>query len=475
MKYNKNEVTGKMRDRIILQNVNRSRSLTGFASESWADVATIWAFAESKLPGSNETIIEGKNTAKNICDFTIRYISSITEESRVVFKNKIYQVKNIKISHDRRFISFQGVYYDSYSTVFGLQSCSASLLAQSSLSAALMRVIKYQSSLNAFGSVTADINFVHKVASSLNANASLIGDINFVQNMQAALLTSSSVTGNIIITKFVQASLTGAGTTAADLTVGVAFDADAQAFINAAAITDATQKSAINTLVTSLKSNGLWTKMKAIYPFVGGTASTHKFNLKDPRDLNAAYRIVFSGGWTHDNLNGITPNGINATGDTFYLGSGVDNNFALSYYTKTNIMQPNTPGLYTFGSSTSSLQTYCIIINRTNNNLASIMGRETSVAIKNYNNVAQVGLFTGSRTSSSLLKVYKNNILEDTNTVEQAGSWSTRNVFFGQPSLLAYTTMNCQFASISEGLTDTDVVNLYSVVQAYQITLNRQV
>ena len=219
MKYNKNEVTGKMRDRIILQNVNRSRSLTGFASESWADVATIWAFAESKLPGSNETIIEGKNTAKNICDFTIRYISSITEESRVVFKNKIYQVKNIKISHDRRFISFQGVYYDSYSTVIGLQLCSASLLAQSSLSAALMRVIKYQASLNAFGSVSADINFVQKVASSLNANALLSGDINFVQKAQASLLTLASVTGNITIPKTFNASLLATGTTTANLTV----------------------------------------------------------------------------------------------------------------------------------------------------------------------------------------------------------------------------------------------------------------
>ena len=114
MKYNKNEVTGKMRDRIILQNVNRSRSLTGFASESWADTATIWAFAESKLPGSNETIIDGKNTAKNVCDFTIRYISTITEESRVVWGDKLYQVKNLKVSHDRRFISFQGTFYDSY-------------------------------------------------------------------------------------------------------------------------------------------------------------------------------------------------------------------------------------------------------------------------------------------------------------------------------------------------------------------------
>jgi len=72
MKYNKNEVTGKMRDRIILQNVTRVRSLSGFASESWADIATIWAFAESKLTGSNKTIIDCKSATNKVWDFTIR-------------------------------------------------------------------------------------------------------------------------------------------------------------------------------------------------------------------------------------------------------------------------------------------------------------------------------------------------------------------------------------------------------------------
>jgi hypothetical protein len=67
-------------------------------------------------------------------------------------------------------------------------------------------------------------------------------------------------------------------------------DVDALAFIAAASITDSTQQSAIDTLVKSLKSANIWTKMKALYPFVGGTATTHKFNLKDPRDLDAAYR-----------------------------------------------------------------------------------------------------------------------------------------------------------------------------------------
>jgi hypothetical protein len=83
----------------------------------------------------------------------------------------------------------------------------------------LMRVIKYQASLNAFGSVSADISFVQKVASSLNANALLSGDISFVQKAQASLLTSASVTGNITIPKTFNASLLATGTTTANLTV----------------------------------------------------------------------------------------------------------------------------------------------------------------------------------------------------------------------------------------------------------------
>ena len=97
--------------------------------------------------------------------------------------------------------------------------------------------------------------------------------------------------------------------------VGLTTDADAQAFITAAAITDATQKSAIDTLVTGLKTDGIWTKMKAIYPFVGGTATTHKYNLKDPRDLDAAFRLVFNGGWTHSST-GALPNGTNGYANT---------------------------------------------------------------------------------------------------------------------------------------------------------------
>ena len=114
------------------------------------------------------------------------------------------------------------------------------------------------------------------------------------------------------------------------------FDPDAQAFITAAGITDNTQKTAINTLVLDMKGFGIWTKMKAIYPFVGGTASSHKFNLKNPLDTNAAFRLSFIGGWTHD-ANGIKANGTNGYADTFFVPSvqySVIDNAHISIYSR---------------------------------------------------------------------------------------------------------------------------------------------
>lgn len=93
-------------------------------------------------------------------------------------------------------------------------------------------------------------------------------------------------------------------------------DLDATTFLTAASITDSTQSSAINTLVKDLKRFGLWNKIKAFYPFVGGTPESHKWNLKDPRDTNDAYRLTFSGGWTHSST-GVKCNGSNTSADTF--------------------------------------------------------------------------------------------------------------------------------------------------------------
>lgn len=85
-----------------------------------------------------------------------------------------------------------------------------------------------------------------------------------------------------------------------------AFDTDALAFIIAAGITDNTQKTAVNDFVIALKDASIWTKMLAVYPFIGGTAASHKYNLKDPQDTDAAFRLTFSSGTNTHNSAGWT-------------------------------------------------------------------------------------------------------------------------------------------------------------------------
>jgi hypothetical protein len=82
-------------------------------------------------------------------------------------------------------------------------------------------------------------------------------------------------------------------------------DFHADAFIAATGITDATIKNAIRYRVEAKKKAGTWYKTFADYPFVGGTASTHKFNLKDASDTDEAFRLTYhTSGVTHSS-NGV--------------------------------------------------------------------------------------------------------------------------------------------------------------------------
>ena len=76
-------------------------------------------------------------------------------------------------------------------------------------------------------------------------------------------------------------------------------DLDIAAFIEATGISGIDIE-AITTLVEDLKANNLWDRMKAIYPMIGGTSTTCKYNLKNPQDTDAAYRLDFQGGWIHN-------------------------------------------------------------------------------------------------------------------------------------------------------------------------------
>ncbi len=266
-------------------------------------------------------------------------------------------------------------------------------------------------------------------------------------------------------------------------------DTDASAFITAAGITDSTQKIAINNLTINLKGYGLWTKMDAIYPFVGGTSTTHKFNLKNPADTDGAFRLVFYGGVTH-NSNGVTFNGTTGYADTFFVPSvqiGSTEYSSLSLYSRTN-------------SITSTIRTDMAV---NHFNYAGITGAfwlsagynsTTSVAIfqsdlpnaYTYNyfgaqgtNTNTTGFYSG-RLDATTAAVYKNGslITADTFAKQSTRSAPSTSLIIGADryngSPRRYTDKNLAFAHIGTSMTATDMSDLYTIVQAYQTSLSRQ-
>jgi hypothetical protein len=247
-------------------------------------------------------------------------------------------------------------------------------------------------------------------------------------------------------------------------------DPDAVAFLTAAAITDPTITSAIDTLVVDLKGYGIWTKMKALYPFVGGTASTHKFNLVNPLDTNAAFRLVFFGGWTHGST-GALPNGTNGYADTFFIPS--TNFTSLNNKSFGNYIGTNTNIGIDMGSLNSSFTGDQIVSRITN-----ISGHNSS----NINTVTVAssdsrGFWLSTRINSTQAKLYKNSSL----IITEGASISQHNLSIvigarrNNLNPFVFTDKRFQFAFLGDGLSDTEAANFYTSVQAFQTTLGRQV
>ena len=250
-------------------------------------------------------------------------------------------------------------------------------------------------------------------------------------------------------------------------------DTDAQAFITAAAITDPTQQSAVNQLVLDLKTANIWTKMKAVYPFVGGTATTHKWNLKDPRDLDAAFRLTFSGGWTHSST-GALPNGTNGYADTYFNTDDTASTGLQSFgvYTRTSP---------TFAVNTIEVPTglrggiYWIRILSTAPTLTNFRSGSRS---ENINGVT--GLIAQSRSSlTSWYGVNNSTITTLTNLSSTIATETTYTFALGAYKNLAtiesFSTQQLAFAFYGEPLLTTEMSNFYTAIQTFQTTLGRNV
>ena len=246
-------------------------------------------------------------------------------------------------------------------------------------------------------------------------------------------------------------------------------DADAQAFITATGISG-TNATATNKLVIDLKAANIWAKMKCIYPFVGTTSASQKYNLKDARDLDAAYRLTFFGGGTFS-ANGYQLNGTNSYANTFLAPNVMALN---SIHGSVYLQQDNAingaafgsevavtfaNGFYLFPKQTTPFNCSVRINDNTSQN--AIMG-----------NIKGLNLIT--RTASN--KKYKVNTTEIFSVTTASSSSHTDSIHIGKTrNNASYYNNIYSFTSFGDGLTDAESLALYNAVQLFNTTLGRQV
>lgn len=253
-----------------------------------------------------------------------------------------------------------------------------------------------------------------------------------------------------------------------------AYDTDAQSFFTSASITDPLQKIAVNQLVIDLKAGSLWTKMHALYPFVGGNATAHSYNLRN----TATFQITWTGaGVVHNShtTGTITGNGTTAYGDTGYTPStsGSRDSQHIAVYNRTPA--PTELGHMLGGDKSDGADRLELFRNGTSMS-ANV---NDAVGSCDYGMSTDLsGFLAASRTASTGVQIENRILTADYGCTVNSTALPNAPVYIlarNYAGAGAYTTANLAFASIGSGLTSDELRAFEIIVNTFETTLGRNV
>ena len=238
------------------------------------------------------------------------------------------------------------------------------------------------------------------------------------------------------------------------------------AWIAATGETDLTILGALNTLESDMATYGLTAKMKALYPFVGGTAGKHSYNFMN----TAAYQITWNGGITHTS-NGVQGNATNGYGDTGLNDNSVLslNDAHISIYSRTN----KDAIMCDIGFRDAGVSSAGRIFSKYSGNFYASMHNDDSAIV---NAGTSQGLFLSNRVGSTETRNFQNSTLKlvTVNSITK----NSQNIYIccnNSGFAQFHSDRQLAIASIGDGLTDTQAGNFYTAVQAFQTALSRNV
>jgi hypothetical protein len=238
---------------------------------------------------------------------------------------------------------------------------------------------------------------------------------------------------------------------------GAAVDPDAAAFFTRA----------VNKLVLDCKATGIWSKMIALYPFVGGTAGTHKYNLK-----SSSFSITF-------NINAGSGDTHNAMGWTGALSS-----FSTTGVVPATHTTPNSLAYGVYSRTNSDVQIFDLGAEAPPGTVVGFWLQQPASGVVYYYNATPLhsatwsdssGFFICSRASSSQLKMFRNGIQLGSTYTEVQGPLPTADFRLSQCFDGTSVPHQMALVFISDGLSDAEVASFNTAIQTFQTTLGRQV
>jgi len=259
--------------------------------------------------------------------------------------------------------------------------------------------------------------------------------------------------------------------------IGYVLDTDASKVIEAVRSTGVTITPAMmhyaHYLISNMKNIGTWQLSNAVYGFVGGTAASHKWNWKDLRDVDAAFRLAYSGGITH------SANGMQGNGSTGYADTKLNvstslaiGNTHLSIYGASGVLT-NSFDMGVYNPSQQSTQAFLLSLYYGGNVVRYDDGGDSNSlrpTVPDFNGYA-IGIRVGTSQ-----KVFKKGTLVGQRTAS-GGVMPNATMYLMAMNASGFSFLHStrllKLATIGSGLTDTQAISQSHHVTVAQSILNR--
>jgi hypothetical protein len=250
---------------------------------------------------------------------------------------------------------------------------------------------------------------------------------------------------------------------------GTSFDADALLYFTAAGITSAAEKTAVNTLITGMKSAGLWTKMDRVYPFSPTSLSASRYCAKTRIAATASNAPthssagVFFNGTTQSFRTGYVPF---SSGSSFQQGSA-----HYSIYTN----EINSLGcLFGAADLDNSIYDQIQLVNSGEGTFDVALG---SALLTTCPGSSLGGLFILNRTAIDIISVINQGSEFGTAESDQDFGPQGYEIYIGalneNGAFSTPTQMRVQFFTMGGALTTQNTADLTDLVGTYQQAFSR--